>query len=329
MNVAVTGASGHVGVNLVRYLLDEVCKVKALAYPNGDVLRGLDVELVVGDILDHGVLDRAFDDVDLVYHLAGVITLRKSKDARAQRINVDGTRKVVDACLSSGVRRLVHFSSIHALSAYPADAPVDEMRPLCTAQEKAPAYDHTKADAERAVLSGVARGLDAVIVNPTGIIGPHDYGPSLMGRVLLGLMRGRVPALVGGGFNWVDVRDVCRGAMAAAKAGRRGERYILSGHYVTMREIANHVATLTGVRAPRLIIPLGIAHAILPFAWALQTARRRPVALTWASLHALAHHQRVDGSKAERELGYHPRPIMETIQDTVRWFEAAQVVYRN
>ena len=326
MKVAVTGASGHVGVNLVRSLMDEGHEVKALAYPNGDALHGLDVEVAVGDILDEGFLPRVFHDVDLVYHLAAAITLRRREDPRARRINVEGTRQVVDACLCTGVGRLVHFSSIHALSAYPTQPPVDETRPLCAEQEKAPAYDRMKADAERTVLAGVARGLDAVIVNPTGIIGPHDYGPSLMGRFLLRLVRGQLPGLVGGGFNWVDVRDVCRGALAAAHAGRRGERYLLPGHYVTVRALARHVTALAGVPMPRLTISPRMAYALLPIAAVCHGLSRNPGALTWTALHALTHHQRVDGSKAQRELNYRPRPLTHTLQDTVRWFEQAHAV---
>jgi dihydroflavonol-4-reductase len=220
----------------------------------------------------------------------------------------------------------VHFSSIHALSAYPVTEIVNESRPLCNGQKRAPAYDRTKADAERIVLASVARGLDAVIVNPTGIIGPHDHGPSLMGRFLLSLMRGRLPALMGGGFNWVDVRDVCRGALSAGKSGRRGERYLLPGHYLTMRNLAKRIGALTGVRTPGVCLPVTVARALLPFASVSRMVTGKQGALTWASLHALTHHQSVDGSKAQRELGYCPRPIAETLRDTVSWFKEADAI---
>ena len=322
MTVAITGASGHIGANLIRALLDEGRAVRVLVHHNAAALEGLDVVRVKGDVLDAASLRALLDGVDTVYHAAAIITLRARRDPAAWRVNVEGPRNVAEACLACGVRRLLHFSSIHAFSAYPRDAVVDESRPRLRAPEGM-IYDRSKAEGERAILEYVERGLDAVILNPTGVLGPLDYQPSHMGRFLLDLRKERLPALVNGGFNWVDVRDVCSGAVAAERLGRRGERYLLAGHYLTSREIAQAVEQVTGARAPAFTAPIRLAQCGLPFAAVYNLFRKAPAGFTRASLYALRNYRHISHAKAARELGYAPRPIRETIEDTLEWFENA------
>ncbi|MBN2309563.1 MAG: SDR family oxidoreductase [Candidatus Hydrogenedentes bacterium] len=322
MSIALTGPSGHVGCNLIRALLGAGHRLRALLYPGTAIPQGLDVEPVRGDVLDEDCLRAAFDGAEVVYHLAAVITLRARDDERARRVNVEGTRNVVKACRECGVRRLVHFSSIHALSAHPAGTVIDETRPLCEGT-RALAYDRSKADAERVVLAAVEQdGLDAVIVNPTGVMGPHDYEPSRMGRALIDLCRGKMPASVGGGFNWVDVRDVCLGAIAAEQRGAPGERFILGGEYLTMSEIAQILYELTGAKPPSWCVPLWLAQLALPFAALHGFLTHKEPLFTRASLYALCNHQQVSHEKAARVLDYQPRPIRQTLEDTVAWFRS-------
>ena len=320
--VAATGASGHVGGNLVRALLDEGRRVRVLVREDTRAVDGLDVERVQGDLLDAASLTGLVDGADVVYHLGAVITLKARRDAHAHEVNVEGTRNVVAACQAAGVRRLMHFSSIHAFSERPEDNVIDESRDRCN-DPRAMAYDRSKADGERAVLEGIERGLDAVIVNPTAIIGPHDYKPSAVGRVLLDLHLRRLPSLVNGGFNWVDVRDVCAGAMAAERLGKTGERYLLAGTYLTLRELAALVEEVTGAKSPALSVPIWMARLGVPFAAFHSWVTGAPPRYTRASLHALEHHQRISHDKAARELGYAPRPIRETLEDTFAWFKEA------
>lgn len=221
MPVVVTGASGHVGANLVRRLLDQRRKVRVVVHSDVRALEGLGVERVSADVLDPASLLRAFAGAGVVYHLAARISIRRSDRRLVQAVNATGTRNVVRACRECGAGRLVHFSSIHALRAEPAGEPVDESRPLALGRNCLP-YDRSKAMAEEAVLEGIQEGLDAVIVNPTAVIGPNDFKPSHMGEVIWKLMHGRLPVLVRGGFNWVDVRDVVEGACAAAEKGAAG-----------------------------------------------------------------------------------------------------------
>jgi|SRR5579859_358403 len=324
MKVAVTGATGHVGANLVRALVERGDQVRALVHDDERGLDGLPVEQVRADVRDAKSLLEGFEGVDLVFHLAARISIAPGDADEVEKVNVGGTRNVVDACLAQKVERLCHFSSIHALSPEPRHGTVDEARPL--AEQSWLPYDRSKAGGEREIEKGVQRGLDAVTVNPTAVLGPHDYRPSPLGSVLLDLYHRRLPGLVDGGFDWVDVRDVVAGALAAAAKGRTGERYLLGGTRRTVLELARTVEKVTGSRAPRFVSPMWLARASAPFAtgWARLTGQR--ARLTAESLHALRNHQQVSHDKAARELGYTPRPLEDTVAATFAWFKEAKVV---
>lgn len=320
MHIAITGATGHVGAVLAREWLSEGAKVRALVFDKIPSLDGLALETIPGDVLNPESLMRAFDGVDIVYHLAAVIPLDNDPKGLAQRVNVGGTRNVIEACRASGIKRLVHFSSIHALDPHPMAESIDETRPL-NLSPQAPAYDRSKVEAELLVKKAVQENaLDAVILNPTGVIGPFDFARSHMGGMLLDLYHRRVPALVQGGFNWIDVRDVARSALLAGRKGKSGERYLLAGHYHTVREVAQLVTKVTGIPGPRIVLPMGLARRLTPFARVHEKLRGKPIAFTDMSLHALCHHQVVDGGKAIRELGHRARSLEETLTDTFAWY---------
>jgi dihydroflavonol-4-reductase len=320
--IVVTGAAGHAGANLVRALVAEGRPVRAFIHLDRQALEGLDIEVIQGDICDLDSLLRAFAGAEVVYHLAALISIANEPWSKLEAVNVSGTRNVVEACLRCGVRRLVHFSSIHTLTDTANDSPVDESSPLVESR-RYPPYDRSKAAAEREVRRGMERGLDAIIISPTAIIGPHDYRPSHFGEALLRLANGRLPALVSGGFDWVDVRDVVQGAMRAEETAPTGAKYLLSGHWLSLREVARMTEKITGVKAPGSVCPMWLARVGAPFITAFDLlARRRPL-FTSASLQALRGHRRISHRKASRELGYQPRPFRETLADTLKWFEAA------
>ncbi len=319
MNTVVTGANGMVGANLVRMLVARGDCVKAITYGDTHSLDGLDVERVECNILDTSAVGNQLRGADTVYHLASVITLRSSRNAKAERVNTEGARAVAEACLRRGVRRLVHFSSIHAFSPHPINGTVVETRPLCGDDHPFP-YDRSKSRGQRAVLAAVRRGLDAVIIHPTGILGPHDFAPSQAGRALLDIYLGRTRVLVAGGFNWVDVRDVCSGTMAAAERGMAGENYILSGHHVSVVDMGRAVAKLAGRRPPRFVVPQWVMRAAAPLVEGWAGLRDREPRFSTFTLHTLAHHQVVSHEKAARILGYTPRPFSETLGDTFEWY---------
>jgi len=321
MSVLVTGATGHLGCNLVRALLSKGRRVRVLIHTSRLGIEGLNIETITGDVLDLDSLVRAFDGVEVVYHLAGYISLSPRDRPLMEAVNVQGVRNVVEACLRTGVRRLVHFSSIHAIKDVP-DRTVDEACELVDSPH-APPYDCSKAAGEREVLKGIEKGLDAVIISPTGVIGPHDYRPSHFGQALLYMAQGRLPALIAGGFNWVDARDVVEGAITAEEKAPSGAKYLLAGHWVSVPQIAATVADITGVAAPGLTCPAWLALCGAPFISTFDRLRGRQPLYTAMSIKSLQYHRHVSYHKASRELGYQPRPFRKTIEDTLHWFEEA------
>jgi dihydroflavonol-4-reductase len=329
MRVAITGASGHMGSNLVRAFLKQNVTVRAMINSNRDPLKGLDVEVVQTDIRTPYKVLEAFKDVDIVYHLAAVISLSMDGWPSIEAVNVTGTRNVVNACLKCGVRRLVHFSSIHAIEQTPLNTPVDEKTPLIDSPN-CPPYDRSKAAAEREVRQGIEEGLDAIILNPTAVIGPNDYQPSHLGAVLLALAQGKMPALVEGGFNWVDARDVAQAALKAGAKGPTGAKYILSGHYASVVELATLVESITGVPRPRMIFPVWLARTGAPIVATFnQITKNRPL-YTSVSIRALSNcNPIISHERATKELDYHPRPLKETVTDTLDWFQEAGMLERS
>jgi dihydroflavonol-4-reductase len=323
MTVVVTGATGHVGGNLVRGLLDRGRRVRALVLEGEDLrpLEGLDVEIVTGDVREVESLRRAFAGAEVVYHLAAYISIRLDEGPFLEAINIQGTRNVIDVCLERSVRRLIHFSSIEAFADAPHDCLIDENAPLAESEDYSP-YARSKAAAEKEVRAGIARGLDTVIIYPTGVIGPHDYRPSHFGQVLLDFSSGRLPALVEGGFNWVDVRDVVKGAIRAEEKAPTGGRYILAGHWVSVAELATLLEEIVGVKPPQLTLPMWLARISTPVVMAVDRLAGRRSLLTPASLKPLRGYRHISHARAARDLGYQPRPFKETLIETLQWFEA-------
>jgi dihydroflavonol-4-reductase len=235
------------------------------------------------------------------------------------RVNVLGTRNVVDACLRSEVKRLIHVSSTHSRQVEPFDQVLDEDRPLVT-DPSLPPYDRSKALGELEVQNGIERGLNAVIIIPSGILGPYDFRPSLVGESLQLMQRGGLPALTTGGYNWVDARDVASGAICAAGTAQSGSRYILSGHWHSIYEVATSAAKISDTRAPRLVLPLRLAEVSLPIMERLATLRGSQPLFTRAMLSALKSNRHISHARATHDLGYQPRPFLETLTDTLNWF---------
>jgi dihydroflavonol-4-reductase len=318
--VVITGVSGLVGGNLARALLAQGRKVRGLIHRDRRTLQGLEMELAQADVRDPASLLSALKGAEVVYHLAASISLEMDSWAEVEAINVQGTRNVVDACLQSGVKRLIHFSSIHALQQEPLEIPLDEKRPRVSPSNNLPPYDLSKAAGEEEVHKGIRRGLEAVILNPTAIVGPYDYSPSYFGRAIIALVKGRIPALVAGGFDWVDVRDVVQAALRAEQVAQSGTSYIVSGHWHSVRQVADMVAEVTGTRAPWLSVPIGLAYQVAPAMAMLARFNRSQPFYTRVSLRALHSNRQISHAQATRDLDYNPRPFRETLADTLEWF---------
>ncbi|NLG26545.1 MAG: NAD-dependent epimerase/dehydratase family protein [Chloroflexi bacterium] len=323
--VAVTGASGHIGANVIRELVARGRAVRALVHEDRLAIDGVDCEVVAADLRDTDSLRRAFDGAETVYHLAGHISILMTDWERTEAINVGGTRNVVQACLDAGVRRLVHFSSIQSMQQQPLDEVLDESRPLVTSA-KAPPYDRSKAAGELEVLRGLERGLDAVILNPTCVVGPHDYRPSLFGQALISIVRGELPALVRGGFDWVDARDVALCAVRAEELAPAGAKYIVGGHWKTVRDLGHIAGRLRSVSVPWFVCPLGIVQAAAPLAVAWARLRGQRATFTSVMARSLQGNRHISSDKARRELGYEPRALEATLEDTLSWFAARGLI---
>ena len=319
--VAVTGASGHIGANLVRELIHRGYRVVTLVRQTSSALEGLDVERVDGDILDVQSLREAFRDVEQVYHLAACISIQGGDKEKLELINVEGTRNVITACESGGVSTLVYFSTIHALDLEPLDRPVTEDNPLLGERTgHGGDYDYSKARADRLVRENSCKTLDTRIIYPTAVLGPNDFNRSLFGQAIVKMASGRLPALVTGGFDWVDVRDVAWGAVEAAQKGADGARYILSGHYLSMSEVAAEIAGLTGISAPRFTCPAWLAGLFAPFmsGWARMSGQA-PL-YTRDSLAILSTNKDMSHARATRELSYRPRSFRDSMNDAIHFY---------
>ncbi|MBN1374802.1 MAG: NAD-dependent epimerase/dehydratase family protein [Dehalococcoidia bacterium] len=319
MKTVVTGASGHIGVNLVRALLSKGRDIRVFSHNSNLGLEDLPVEFFKGDICDIDSMERAFQGAEFVYHLAGRVSLLHGDWQRCSDINVEGTRNVIKACQRTKVQRLVHFSSIHAFRSDTC-AVINESQQLVESM-KSPSYDRSKAAGEKLVRQAVKEGLDAVIINPTAVIGPYDYRPSHQGQALIMMASGKLPVLLNGGFDWVDVRDIVEYAIKAQETAHVGASYLLSGHWLSVKEMAQMAAEVTGIRPPWITCPMGLAEFCAPIVTVTsQMLKIRPL-FTRTSLIALKSNSNVNYSKATKELGYNPRPIRETIVDTIQWFQ--------
>jgi dihydroflavonol-4-reductase len=318
----VTGASGHLGGNLVRALLAAGQRVRAVDLERTPALAGLNVEWCQADLREPSSVAAALAGADVVYHLAAVISLAGDPSGRVWSTNVDGVATMAEMAFQCGVRRMVHCSSVHAFDIELCGASLDETSPR-SVRPRLPVYDRSKAAGEAQLRAWMLRGLDAVIVNPTGLIGPYDFRPSRMGQFFLALRRRKLSALVDGAFDWVDVRDVAGALMAACARGRSGESYLVAGHRLSLRELSLLAQRVTGERAPRVVVPMAVAR-FGARALSLGGSSGEPSRLLTAEgLHALRSAPAVVSRKAETELGHRARPPEGTVSDLYRWFDQA------
>ncbi|MBN2240749.1 MAG: NAD-dependent epimerase/dehydratase family protein [Dehalococcoidales bacterium] len=321
MNVLVTGASGHLGANLVRSLISSGYEVQALVHRETRALEGLEIQQVRGNILDPDSIKTLFRGIDTVFHLAARISIVNSDRNLVEEMNITGVRNVVDACLSSGVNRLVHVSSFHSRVQEPLDETFDETRTLVKGIDTPP-YNRSKAEGERIIASAVSRGLNAVIIIPTGIIGPNDFQPSLFGETLVNIALKKLRILVDAGLDWVDARDVAMGMIAAAEKANAGTSFLLSGHRASLREIAEYIGEYMSIKPPKIILPLNVATFFAPVVSSFSSIRGKRRLFTRISMDELNSNRDLSHQKATAELGYNPRPLKETIFDTLEWFKS-------
>ena len=321
MKVAVTGASGHIGANLIRKLIDRGDKVRVLQHKTNLAFKGLDFSIIEGDLNDRGSLIRLCDDIEIVYHLAARISIGNFSLEQLMKVNFTGTENIINACKKTGVKRMVHFSSIHAYKHEPLDVPLNESNELNL--ESNIIYERTKALAEELVLKKAhENGLEIVVVNPTAVVGPWDFGPSYLGQFLIRLYKKKIPALIPGGYDWVDVRDIADGAIAAALYGINGEKYILSGNWLSLKELTEYASRASGKNLEVPVIPYFLGVLGLPFIQTWAKFKNEHPLYTSESLQILqSGNKNIQYIKAGKALGYVPRPFNITLKDTFNWYK--------
>jgi dihydroflavonol-4-reductase len=320
MKVAITGGNGFIGSNLAHLMMSRGHEVRVLIRESSDVsnLQGFDVARCIADVRNKEELQAALKGAEIVFHTAAIVSFWKPLRQLQHEVNVIGTRNVVQACLTAGVRRLVHTSSIAALG-YPADGTAGSETTEFNWQSYENGYKNSKHFAELEILRGIELGLDAVMVNPSVVIGPGDVHFN-GGGFIRSVAKGFVPFYIRGGTNIAFVDDVAKGQAAAAEKGRAGNRYILGGENLTHRKVLQTIAEIVGVQSPRLPIPVPLVKAAAKVFDAAGIITGKEPMITSELISGAGKHIWYSSAKAERELGYSITPFREAVERTYRWY---------
>ena len=314
-----TGASGFLGWHVARLLEERGYRVRVLARPRSRV-TGLEAEIVTGDLRDPDTLNRAVKGCGLAFHVAADYRLWARKPGELYESNVEGTRNLLLAARRAGVERVVYTSTVGTIG-IPQEGLGDEQTPV-SLEEMAGTYKRTKFLAEQVALEFAATGFPVVIVNPTAPVGDHDVKPTPTGRTIVDFLSGRLPAFIDTGLNIVDARDVATGHLLALERGLPGERYILGSENLTLAQILEALARITGRKAPATRLPYAVAYCagVCSTVWAEMTGMppRVPIdAVRMARKKIWVTH-----AKAQRELGFQPGSAENALRRAVEWFSA-------
>jgi len=319
--VLVTGASGFVGFHVARALVEQGFPVRALVRP-ASRLKDLDIEVSVGDLRDPGSLVRAVEGCGVVFHVAADYRLWARNPQELLDSNVSGTRNILEASRRAGVERVVYTSTVGCISFPPGDLGSEDT-PVALA-EMTGIYKRSKFMAEQVALEYAASGFPVVIVNPTAPVGDHDSKPTPTGKIIVDFLRGDLPAFIDTGLNLVDVRDVALGHLQALERGRPGERYILGCENLTLAQILDRLAKVSGLKAPAYRLPYGVAWVagVISTGWARLTGQEPRAPLD--AVRMARKKMWVSQEKAVRELGFSPGPVDEALRRAVEWFRMNQ-----
>ena len=317
----VTGTAGHLASALLRLLVPTGARVRGLLLPQETAPEIGSVVFYRGDVTKPETLEPFFENPDgcelVVFHLAGLISIESETTPLLYNVNVNGTKNIIEKCFEHRVRRLVYVSSVHAIPELPGNATMREISSY-SPDAVVGAYAKTKAAASEAVIEAARQGLDAVIVQPSGILGPYDAGRNHLVQMVSDYLTGKLPAGVNGGYDFVDVRDVAMGCLLAAEKGRAGESYILSNRYCTIRDLFGYIGLVTH-RPRKPCLPIWLAKGAAPIIEAAgKLLHKRPL-YTRYSLHTLEGGGLFSHDKATSELGFFPRDLKATVADTVQW----------
>jgi dihydroflavonol-4-reductase len=320
MKVLVTGATGFLGSWMTRYLVNQGLDVRVLRRKNSELseLQGLRIEHAIGDVTNSESLEKAFEDIDSVFHLAGVVGYSRAARPLMEKVNVGGTQNIIEACLEHSVRRLVHMSSVVAIgAAFPGQAPLNEDSEYNLAHLHLGYFD-TKHAAEQVVHQAVRdSSLDAVILNPSTAYGPGDAKKGSR-KMQLKVAQGRMPFYTSGGVSVISVDEVVKATFRAWKDAPKGERYILSGENILIKDLFRIIAEEAGVKPPSLMLPNFLVKSLGHVGDLLESfGSKGPINSENAWTSTLFHW--FDSSKAQRELGLNPTSAREAIHQSISW----------
>lgn len=328
MKITITGASGHIG-NVLCRLLQDAHEVTAFYRSDDKALTDLNCKLVQGDLQNRSDLEKAFEGAQVVIHCAAKISINGDPDGSVFRTNVGGVQNVLDVAIESGVEKIVHLSSSHAVQEQPRAEPCDETRAY--KREGDFAYDYSKATGEQLMLKAFKAGkIKGCVVRPSSVVGPFDFKPSELGKALLDFKAEKIPILPPGGYNFVDVRDVAQAIINAVSLGRNGEVYFLTGKYHTIKEVAGFVHQVTGAKVPKRVLPYWVMLVALPFVKLQGRIVKRAPQFTIDSISALKNgHPNIVNDKAKSELNLNERPMTATLNDFFKWNEDRNAIQLN
>ncbi len=321
--ILVTGATGFIGNHVARHLAGRNQRIRVLVRPSSDrvPLGGLDAEACVGDIEDLDSLRRAVRGCRAVFHLAAQYRLWTRDSETLYRVNVNGTRNVLQAALEASVERVVYTSSVGTIAPMSDGTPVTEVS-RSGLSEMIGHYKRSKFLAERVAEEFAGQGLPVVIVNPTAPVGERDFKPTPTGQIIVDFLKGRIPAYVDTGLNLVDVRDVAHGHWLALQHGRPGERYLLGSKNLSLRRILEVLASISGRRAPRVCLPYWAAYVAGMTSTGYSRVSGKTPRVPLEAVRMARKSMYANSDKARRELGFGPVPVINALERAVGWFES-------
>lgn len=320
MKVAITGASGHVGISVMDELKRRGISFKALVHHDTKYFDDRGIEYVKGEVNNRKDIETLLDGCDALIHSAAVISINGDPTGYVRKVNVEGVRNVMQTALDYKLKRVVHISSIHAYQSWPVDKVLDENSNLVA--DDAFAYDKSKRDGQLLVKDFVSKGLPAVILNPTSVTGPPENKMSYQGKAMLDIYNKKIPAIFNGGFDWVDLRDITTAICNALTMGRVGENYLLAGKYYTMREIVSIISEIKGEKIKIPTIPVSFAMMGLPFVKLQSFFTGKEPLYTNESIDVLVYgNKRISSKKAKEELNFESRDFKITLRDLISWFK--------
>lgn len=321
----ITGANGHLGGTIVRMLNGRPVQVRGLVFGDKKKQDTGSIHYYSGDVREPETLRPLFEGCEdmetIVIHTAGIIDISNHVSPELYDVNVNGTKNILALCREYPVKRLVYVSSVHAIPEQKRGNVTGEIRDF-SPDAVVGGYAKTKAEATREVRRAAQEGLDAVVVHPSGILGPYDRSGNHLVQMVAEYLHGTLPACVKGGYDFVDVRDVAEGCLLAAEKGRKGECYILSDRYCEIREVLEIAGAVSG-KKKLSVLPLWMAKMAAPFIQLHARRKKRRPLYTAYSLHVLGTGERFSHKKATEELGYHPRDLKVTIRDMVAEMQGA------